>query len=77
VGLDASGKAGLIELLEMAHNDGATLLVATHELDYLKRADRVLALRDGEIIHDGPVNDVEVTKLVSADGAEPSDRYTL
>lgn len=77
VGLDVAGKAGLIELLETAHNDGATLLVATHELEYLKRADRVLALRDGEIIHDGPVNDVEVAKLVSADGAEPSDRYTL
>lgn len=65
VGLDAGGKAALIELLDECHDDGATLLVATHELEYVQRAGRCLALRDGDLVYDGPAEGVDVLSLVT------------
>lgn len=65
VGLDASGKEALLELLREAHTEGATVLVATHELAFVDTVERCLALRDGEVIHDGPVDGVDVQELVS------------
>src|SRR5207342_2586437 len=54
VGLDAAGKTALLELLAEAQKDGRTLLVATHELSFLDRVSRCVALRDGELLYDGP-----------------------
>jgi ABC-2 type transport system ATP-binding protein len=64
VGLDAAGKGALLELLDDLHAQGVALVVATHELEYVKRVGRCIALRDGELIHDGPVADVDVMGLV-------------
>ena len=65
VGLDAAGKVALLELLDEAHGEGATLLVATHELEFVGRVQRCLALRDGELVHDGPADGIDVLALVS------------
>ncbi|HSL56317.1 MAG TPA: ABC transporter ATP-binding protein [Acidimicrobiales bacterium] len=65
VGLDAGGKATLLELLDEVRADGATIVVATHEERFVERVDRCIALRDGEIIHDGPATPGEVITLVS------------
>ena len=65
VGLDASGKAALMELLTEAHSAGRTLLVATHELSYLETVSRCAALRDGELIYDGASKGIDVLSLVS------------
>ena len=65
VGLDASGKAALMELLTEAHGAGRTLLVATHELSYLETVSRCVALRDGELIYDGASKGIDVLSLVS------------
>lgn len=67
VGLDAAGKQALLEILDDAHGAGATLVVATHELDFVRRptVTRCVALRDGELIHDGPADSVDVLELVS------------
>jgi ABC-2 type transport system ATP-binding protein len=65
VGLDASGRTAFTELLDDAHDAGATLIVATHQLDYVARADRCLALRDGAVIYDGPPDGVDVEGLVT------------
>ena len=48
VGLDATGKIALLELLDAVNRDGAALIVATHELDFVNRVDRCIALRDGQ-----------------------------
>lgn len=56
VGLDASGRAALLDLLDDAHAQGATLMVATHDPVVLERFERGLVLDDGEIIHDGPAS---------------------
>jgi ABC-type multidrug transport system ATPase subunit len=65
VGLDAAGKAGLLDLLDEAHHRGAALLVATHELEFVRRVDRCLALRDGELTYDGTTEGIDVLALVS------------
>jgi len=68
VGLDASGKTALLDLLEQAGDDGATLVVATHELGYVDKVSRLIALRDGELVHDGPPTGVDVLQLVTSNG---------
>jgi ABC-2 type transport system ATP-binding protein len=65
VGLDAAGKEALLEMLAEAQADGRTLVVATHELTFLDRVSRCVALRDGELLYDGPSEGVDVLSLVS------------
>ena len=54
VGLDAQGRVALVELVEQNHRAGATIVLATHELSFTSRADRMIVLADGEVVHDGP-----------------------
>ena len=65
VGLDAAGKAALLELLDEVHANGAALLVATHELEFVQRVARCIALRDGEMAYDGGTTGIDVLGLVS------------
>jgi ABC-type multidrug transport system ATPase subunit len=65
VGLDATGKVAFLELLDEARHDGATLIVATHELDFVHRVDRCIALRDGSVVYDGVTEGIDVLALVS------------
>ena len=64
VGLDQAGKNTLIELLDEAAASGATLLVATHELAFVSRVQRLLALRDGALVYDGAPESTDVLALV-------------
>jgi ABC-type multidrug transport system ATPase subunit len=65
VGLDAAGKEALLELLAEARSSRRTLLVATHELSFLETVARCVALRDGELLYDGPSKGIDVLSLVS------------
>jgi len=65
VGLDLAGREALLALLDQAHADGATLLVATHELTTVTASERVVALRDGVVVHDGPSGETDVADLVT------------
>jgi ABC-type multidrug transport system ATPase subunit len=66
VGLDATGKEAMLGILAELHADGATVVVATHDPGFVERADRCIALRDGEVVHDGPATSAEVLHLVTA-----------
>ena len=63
VGLDPPGRSALVELLDDAQGAGATVVVATHQMDFVGRADRCVALRDGAVIFDGPPGGVDVSVL--------------
>lgn len=65
VGLDTPGRLALLDLLELAAEDGATIVVATHSAEFVDRATRCIALRDGELVHDGPATVADVNRLVS------------
>mgnify|MGYP002682576194 CR=1 FL=1 len=64
VGLDQAGKETLLALLDEAAASGATLVVATHELAFVNRVQRLLALRDGALVYDGAPGDADVHALV-------------
>ena len=63
VGLDRLGKEALLELLTLAHGDGATLVVATHELSSVKESSRLIALSSGEVTYDGDPADADLAAL--------------
>jgi len=63
VGLDRLGKEALLELLTLAHGDGATLVVATHELSSVKESSRLIALSSGEVTYDGAPADADLGAL--------------
>ncbi len=68
VGLDAPGRNVLLDLFNEAQQQGQTLLVATHELHTVAASDRLLALSNGVLIHDGSP-DVDVAALVEGEVA--------
>ncbi len=65
IGLDQAGKAALMELLDEAADSGATVVVATHQMEYVDRATRCLALRDGELTHDGQADHATISRLLT------------
>ncbi|MEY2450530.1 MAG: hypothetical protein QOD92_104 [Acidimicrobiaceae bacterium] len=66
VGLDATGKIALLELFDELHRDGHTVIVATHDVNFVERVTRCVALRDGEIVHDGAATADDVLRFVGA-----------
>ena len=65
VGLDASGRDSLVDLMTESAEVGAALVVSTHELGFLERASRCVVLRDGVIVHEGPLTAAVAKELVS------------
>jgi len=53
-GLDMRARRSLLDRLDTLHEAGTSIVVVTHDLrDLRSRADRVVALEDGEIVADG------------------------
>lgn len=71
VGLDRTGREALLELLALAHDDGATLVVATHELSSVERSSRLIALSGGEVIFDGDPSEADLARLTEGRTADP------
>ena len=63
VGLDRTGREALLELLKLAHGDGATLVVATHELSSVKESSRLIALSGGQLVYDGDPSEGDLARL--------------
>lgn len=63
VGLDRLGREALLELLTLAHGDGATLVVATHELSSVQQSSRLIALSGGEVTYDGDPTTADLAAL--------------
>jgi ABC-type multidrug transport system ATPase subunit len=58
VGLDSDGRDALLELIDEVRDNGATVVVATHDPDVIRRFDRGLRLTDGALVQDGPAADL-------------------
>ncbi len=56
--LDAGGEAALIETLRTMKERGTTIVLICHRRPMLALADRLLVLRDGQITHLGPTEEV-------------------
>lgn len=64
VGLDQVGRSALMEFLDEASRDGASVLVATHQRDYLAVARRCIGMLDGTVAFSGRPDDPAVGRLL-------------
>jgi energy-coupling factor transport system ATP-binding protein len=60
-GLDYHAKQALIDIVDVLAAEGRTVVVSTHDVEFIARAaDRVIVMADGDIVADGPTADVIV-----------------
>ncbi len=63
--LDPASARNVMEILARINlEDRKTIVVSLHQVDYaLRYCERIIALKDGEIVYDGPSSDVSVEML--------------
>jgi energy-coupling factor transport system ATP-binding protein len=72
--LDPEGKAEVFELIRRMRTQGLSLIVIEHEAEELRNCDRIVLLREGEIIADGRPAEVMIQlKLLEDCGVHPPD----
>ena len=67
--LDSDTTRQILELLDALHASGLTILLVTHEADVAARAHRVVWVRDGRIVADGPPAEVLAGRRAAAQGS--------
>ena len=71
--LDAEGEAALVQAIDAARARGATVVVVAQRMSILKRADKLLMLRDGAVARFGPRAEVmEALGPRRAEAPEPA-----
>jgi phosphonate transport system ATP-binding protein len=59
-----------------SERDGLTVIVTLHQVDYaLKYCDRVVALKAGKMVYDGPASGLHKPKLIEIYGPEFEDVF--
>ncbi len=56
--LDADGEAALERAIESARSAGAAIMIIAHRGSLLAKADTLLVLSEGSVVHHGPANEV-------------------
>lgn len=70
----ASAEHVMRTLREINRQDGTSVMVSLHQIDHaFKHCDRIVALKDGEIIHDGDVRGVSKDDLASLYGVSADE----
>lgn len=57
--LDSKSKEEILGILQKLHRSGKTVVIVTHENDIAAHAQRIITMRDGQIIADRVVSDVK------------------
>ncbi|MEU2458235.1 ATP-binding cassette domain-containing protein [Streptomyces sp. NPDC012473] len=66
-GLDYRAKAALTEIVAVLVEEGRTVVISTHDVEFVARtADRVVVMAEGDIVADGPTTEVIVASPVFA-----------
>lgn len=75
--LDPVSARKVMEILrDLNQTDGLTLVVTLHQVDYAMRyCDRVVALKAGRIVYDGPASGLDKDRLVDIYGPEFEDVF--
>ena len=75
--LDPVAARRVMEALKtLNHEDGLTVLVTLHQVDYaLRYCDRVIALKAGKIVYDGPATGLKRAQLIDIYGPEFEDVF--
>jgi putative ABC transport system ATP-binding protein len=67
--LDTRSGEEIMELFHQLHDQGATIVMVTHELHIAKHAGRVIYLRDGRVVSDR-AHASGIVDMFNADGGE-------
>jgi putative ABC transport system ATP-binding protein len=54
--LDSRTGAQIMDIFHRLHQSGVTIVLVTHEHEVAIQAERMVQMRDGKVLHDGPVN---------------------
>ncbi len=75
--LDPVSARKVMELLvELNQRDGLGVIVTLHQVDYaLRYCDRVIALKAGQVVYDGPSVDLDTQQLIGIYGPEFEDAF--
>jgi len=57
--LDANVKKSIFQKVMLDHLRNKTRILVTHAIDFLALVDRVLVMNEGEIVLDGPYEDIK------------------
>ncbi|MCB9612895.1 MAG: ABC transporter ATP-binding protein [Sandaracinus sp.] len=68
--LDSRTSREVIELLQRLHEEGTTIVLVTHDLQVARSQRRVLRMRDGHIVGDGPA-ETEVEAFIRENSEAP------
>ncbi len=60
--LDTSSGEEVLQILEGMHANGRTIIMVTHDMDVANRAERIVQLRDGQIVADYAPSNPSVTQ---------------
>jgi energy-coupling factor transport system ATP-binding protein len=72
--LDPEGKAEVFALIRRMRAQGLSLIVIEHEAEELRNCDRIVLLREGEVIANGPPAEVMIRRqLLEECGVHPPD----
>jgi phosphonate transport system ATP-binding protein len=71
-----SARRVMESLRDLNKQDGLTVVVTLHQVDYaLRYCERVIALKAGKIVYDGPASGLEIKQLVDIYGPEFEDVF--
>jgi phosphonate transport system ATP-binding protein len=75
--LDPVSARKVMEILrDLNRTDGLTVVVTLHQVDYaLRYCDRVVALKAGKMVYDGPPSGLETKQLIDIYGPEYEDVF--
>lgn len=75
--LDPVSARKVMELLvELNQRDGLGVIVTLHQVDYaLRYCDRVIALKAGQVVYDGPSTGLDTQQLIGIYGPEFEDAF--
>ena len=63
-------------LVELNQRDGLGVIVTLHQVDYaIRYCDRVIALKAGKVVYDGPSTGLDTTRLIDIYGPEFEDAF--
>lgn len=67
----ASAKLIMSSLREINRQDKVTVIVSLHQIDHaFEHCDRIIALKDGRVIHNGPTGDISPDDIADLYGVE-------
>ncbi len=75
--LDPGAARRVMEILaDMNRRDGITVVVSLHQVEYaLRYCPRTIALKDGQVVYDGPSDELSLDMLSDIYGAESGDLF--